>query len=635
MVRGAFSIIAGICLIVGHVSGAPPDDVTAERQLEVGYYHLGPNDLGAAMRRPSFVQRLSARPGLAAAEVRLRPQSSWRAVPEDPSGWLALISVVFAQRQNWLALQFAGEEGTVSLAAWRPAIAMQNTQKYQYLNSIPPGPDQISDLAMIELAAAVGQVIEHPRAANGPIVGIVVEPWTDVPEAAALGDLLGEGGDQSVPASRPADGEALEGIRALALAAAWELGLRPKLGEAPSQLILRVSRGVQGYGLQVTWRHDGGESTVSRQQIPETIFYPGLRAMLKWAMHWGDGVQDFVQPEAEGFLPLLCDGKRLAYQLLSHTDKHTLKAISVGNLLTAWVIPQPERAPPDFAAGTLPDGTRTLVSIQPALQTVDPQSGKEFPARMGKTEMRWGFALLSAEEALTIHERLLRRITAGKELWSFRAPLAIRCGPAPAGELVLIGSDDGSLFGISLASGGEQWRRQLKGTPHGPLITAGELVLVTSRPGKLSAIRIADGTIVWERELGDTVTAPPVVAGNHVSVGWGNGHLASFSLSDGAQVAEARHPFLLRTLTPVSRQGETLLAGVEMGGTVAFYSLPELQLMRTVPLDIRPVGAPLFVAEAPVRWGSGDPLIDLAPQLLVPDHDGILYILPIPKAGGD
>jgi outer membrane protein assembly factor BamB len=120
----------------------------------------------------------------------------------------------------------------------------------------------------------------------------------------------------------------------------------------------------------------------------------------------------------------------------------------------------------------------------------------------------------------------------GKLRWTRRLAASFS-SPARAGNLALIGADDGSLHALDAGTGDVVWSHALGGKVRAtPAVTA-ELVLAADFDGRVAAVRVKDGTRVWLQELGHTVYSSPCVAGDLCVVGCHEGHVHGLRLESG------------------------------------------------------------------------------------------------------
>jgi outer membrane protein assembly factor BamB len=158
--------------------------------------------------------------------------------------------------------------------------------------------------------------------------------------------------------------------------------------------------------------------------------------------------------------------------------------------------------------------------------------------------------------------------------WRFPTGGNVFATPTVLGDLVVVGSFDGTVYGIERESGSERWRLPTGGPVRSSAATAEGLLYLGSNDGMLRAIRQDSGQQVWQAPLGyeivsspavagglvvvgadklyafdavtgapgwsastgDVIVSSPVIDGELVIVGSNDGHLYGFSLTDGTQV---------------------------------------------------------------------------------------------------
>lgn len=104
----------------------------------------------------------------------------------------------------------------------------------------------------------------------------------------------------------------------------------------------------------------------------------------------------------------------------------------------------------------------------------------------------------------------------GARRWRLRTGGPVVSGPATIGSTVAIGSDDGSVYGLDPRTGDERWRRKLKGAVEAPIVSAAGVAYAVSRRGVVAALDPRDGTVRWTRDLGRKLqlrTAPALGGG--------------------------------------------------------------------------------------------------------------------------
>lgn len=117
--------------------------------------------------------------------------------------------------------------------------------------------------------------------------------------------------------------------------------------------------------------------------------------------------------------------------------------------------------------------------------------------------------------------------------WSYDTGGDIFSSPAVGGGLVVVGSDDGSVYGLDAKTGARAWKRPTGGPVRSSPTLAGNRVFVGSNDGNLYALDLLTGTVVWKVSIGFEIVSSPAVAGNTVVVG--SNHLYAFDVANGAR----------------------------------------------------------------------------------------------------
>lgn len=92
-------------------------------------------------------------------------------------------------------------------------------------------------------------------------------------------------------------------------------------------------------------------------------------------------------------------------------------------------------------------------------------------------------------------------------------------GGAPGDEVVVVGSDDGTIYGVDAAVGGITWTAATGGPVRSSPAVAGDVVLVGGNDGRVRCHRIVGGDEVWSAPLGFEIVSSPQVVGDLVIVG--------------------------------------------------------------------------------------------------------------------
>jgi len=131
----------------------------------------------------------------------------------------------------------------------------------------------------------------------------------------------------------------------------------------------------------------------------------------------------------------------------------------------------------------------------------------------------------------------------GSLRWDIKLDARLSSGAGAANGLLVVGSEDGELFGLDTQRGDIKWRTPLSSEIlSAPQITA-DKVIVSIGDGKVVALDARTGQRIWVSS--NTVPAlslrgggRPVVAGERIIVGFASGHLAAFNLHNGKRLWE-------------------------------------------------------------------------------------------------
>lgn len=108
--------------------------------------------------------------------------------------------------------------------------------------------------------------------------------------------------------------------------------------------------------------------------------------------------------------------------------------------------------------------------------------------------------------------------------------------PAVVGRTVAIGSDDGSVYGIDALDGVDRWSHDTGDAVEGPVIAAGGVLYAASRSGTLTALDPRTGEAYWTAEVGNVVRSAPAVGPDAVYVVDHYGYAKAFARSGGRRL---------------------------------------------------------------------------------------------------
>lgn len=127
--------------------------------------------------------------------------------------------------------------------------------------------------------------------------------------------------------------------------------------------------------------------------------------------------------------------------------------------------------------------------------------------------------------------------------WDIKLPTKLSSGGGAGAGLLVVGSEDGVVFGLDVRRGEIQWRTALSSEILAAPQVAGDKVIASIGDGKVVALDARTGQRIWVSS--NTVPAlslrgggRPVVVGERVVVGFASGHLAAFNLHNGKRLWE-------------------------------------------------------------------------------------------------
>jgi outer membrane protein assembly factor BamB len=142
--------------------------------------------------------------------------------------------------------------------------------------------------------------------------------------------------------------------------------------------------------------------------------------------------------------------------------------------------------------------------------------------------------------------------------WKFKTNGRVISSPAVVGEVVYVGSTDGSLYAVNRADGSQRWKFATNGPIASSPAVGGDLVYVSSVDGNIYAVEAATGTKRWtfatkgERRFTapgihgaiprtermpdpfDVFLSSPAVAAGTVYIGSGDQHVYALDAATGA-----------------------------------------------------------------------------------------------------
>jgi len=132
--------------------------------------------------------------------------------------------------------------------------------------------------------------------------------------------------------------------------------------------------------------------------------------------------------------------------------------------------------------------------------------------------------------------------------WRFETMGPVRSTPAIAGETLYVGSTDGNLYALNVATGEERWRVSVGSPVSSSPVVAHGLVIFGSRDGAFHAVRASTGAPEWRFDTGDLVpwvwgfegwdiyTSSAVLADSVVVFGAGDGFVYALEATTGREL---------------------------------------------------------------------------------------------------
>jgi len=541
------------------------------------------------------------------------------------------VAAGFRTRRDWVAFVFDGPDGSVSLAVRRPATSVP--PKGLRPDEIMPGEGQVSVNAVRELAADLGRAFPLRREGRQRTkVRIIVSPGKAARGAA--GDDEGEGADEPPGAGDVSDDIAkkdIEGVTALATAAAWAAGWQPAFGPAEHALTVRLARGIQSYSVDVSLTGGGTDARFRKRAVPADALYPNLAAVcLK--LRLGDSLADFARVTGGEARVLAASAEEVVV-----AADGSLKSWNPVTGESQWQIPRPERGEFRYVTRRAANGESAVYRLGGGIQRVG-ERGSLTAVSSADSDSSWGFAVAPDGCAAVAVGPDLVVLRDGAEAGRSHHAVELTCGPAFAKDRILAGTAAGEIVCVSAADLHAVWRRDIGQKLTGPLTVTGDLALAATAGGTLVAVRTDDGSVAWKADIGDVLLVPPERLGDRLLVAAKSNRLVALRPDTGEQVAawQAKTWLLDAVVVPAGAGG--CVACADLAGDIVFLDGEGLRPTRTVELGADLTPGMALAEKFPTNWGGKGGLIyEEAPAVLVPDRQGFLYIVPVPRrqAGGE
>jgi outer membrane protein assembly factor BamB len=144
--------------------------------------------------------------------------------------------------------------------------------------------------------------------------------------------------------------------------------------------------------------------------------------------------------------------------------------------------------------------------------------------------------VLGEQVIVAAYDGVLRALAAtdGSDRWSFQTGGEILGTPAATSEIIVCGSGDGHVYGVSPA-GERRWTYDAGHPVYGPPLLAGGVAYVGDNGGRMHALGVTDGARKWVFERADfTIEAQPVLWQELLVFGAWDGKVYALAAADGA-----------------------------------------------------------------------------------------------------
>jgi outer membrane protein assembly factor BamB len=110
-------------------------------------------------------------------------------------------------------------------------------------------------------------------------------------------------------------------------------------------------------------------------------------------------------------------------------------------------------------------------------------------------------------------------VASGWAMWRFRTNKPVLSSPALDGQLLFVGSADKNLYAIDVRTGREAWHYATEGQVNSSPAVFNGTVYVGSVDGSVYALAAANGRLRWRFRSGEAITSSPAVADGLVFIG--------------------------------------------------------------------------------------------------------------------
>jgi len=219
------------------------------------------------------------------------------------------------------------------------------------------------------------------------------------------------------------------------------------------------------------------------------------------------------------------------------------------------------------------DGAVVLGSHTGSIHSFDAATGRSLWALRTGSPVRASAEAVGNRVVIGAGDGTVRCLTArgGQLVWEAKLPASVQ-SPAAAvadGRRVVVPARDGTVACFDVSTGRVRWRVQVGAEVNGRPAPAGDLVLIGTGKGALVALEVEGGAVRWTARAERGFDASPLVIGDLVVAPSYDGQVHVFGLADGAP--REAHSLEAEVWAAPAVAGDLVLVGT-LGGTM--HALP-------------------------------------------------------------
>jgi outer membrane protein assembly factor BamB len=146
----------------------------------------------------------------------------------------------------------------------------------------------------------------------------------------------------------------------------------------------------------------------------------------------------------------------------------------------------------------------------------------------------------------------------GRLNWSAPTAAPVASSPAHAGDLAVFGSDDGGVYAINITTGRQKWRFDAAAPVEAPIVYANGKLFACTHQGDVLAID-EDGTEIWRTKVPRSIRSAPLIHGERLWLVEEGGQLSAFDAATGRRISRTVDTDYVGS--PVIADGELIVAG--------------------------------------------------------------------------